>query len=113
MIAVLAVAAVLGWALAGLLGVRLGGVKSDRDAADRARNDQADELRKATAGYKDYRERATAQIEDLEHEIEELEELLRSGVGPDLRRQRLNRLLQKTRAASADIKRGMLLETPT
>lgn len=101
-----------GWLAFGLIALRFSGVKRDRDEADIARNEQAKELKEATEAFIEYRKRQSARLEDLEDEIAEYQERLDECAGPGDHRDRLNRLLQKTRDASRDAQDGLSGKEP-
>lgn len=101
-----------GWLAFGLIALRFSGVKRDRDEADIARHEQAKELKTAIEAFAEYRKRQSARLEDLENEIAEYQKRLDECADPGDHRDRLNRVLQKTRDASRDARDGLPGKAP-
>lgn len=87
-----------GWLAFGLAMLRLSGVRADRDAADHARQEQAEEFKDAHEVFQTERDRLKKQLEDLRHEVQELDKELSACAEPGDILNRLNRLLQKAGA---------------
>jgi hypothetical protein len=91
-----------GWAAFGITALRMSGLKSDALKASLLQKDQEKELKQLVDKFETYKKQKKAQLEDLEDEIKELEKQRIERARPGDIRVALNRLLQKTSAASRD-----------